>query len=74
MKYTGIGDLIEENMALKRRLRKQKMDSLKNIISIMKLLFPDYKIKNKIKHRGFSIFEAITEWEKELAKFQRLEQ
>lgn len=73
MKYTGIGDLIEENIALKRRLRKQKIDSIKNLIGIFKLCFPDYK-KENIKRKGFSIYDAMSGWEKELKKYQDLEQ
>ncbi len=68
MKYDGIGDLIDENIELKRLLRKQKIDGLKGMLSFVELIKPLL-----IKARGYSVEEHIKELKKELNKYETLE-
>ena len=70
MKLTHIGDLIDENIALKRQLRKQKMDSLKGMISFLESMMPALE---KIKGQ-YSLQEHLRQLKRELDKYLNLEQ
>ena len=42
-------DLIDENIKLKDKLKKQEKEHLENTLSLLKLIFPDYKAMRKFK-------------------------
>ena len=70
MKYNAIGDLIDENMELKRLLRKEKIDSLKGMISFLELAKPALE-----KIKGAYNFEThLSKVKAELNKYETLEQ
>lgn len=63
MKYSGIGDLIDENMELKSRIRRMKKRHIEEKISILKMFYSVISIK---KMRGMDLGKWIKDLEESL--------
>ena len=69
MKYNAIGDLITENMELKRRLRKLEIAQLKGMISFLELVKPALlRVKGQ-----YNVVQHIYQLKEDLSKFETLE-
>lgn len=65
-KLYSISELINENIKLKKDLEKQRIQNLKGMINLLKLLFPNYTICNDA--HGIDIYKIIRGFEAELDK------
>lgn len=63
-KLYSIGELINENIKLKKRLEKTEKENIKGTLSLLKLLFPNYKLMRDI--HGLDIGKVINGFEERL--------